>query len=671
MLQIEDKIDSPLQLEEVLGDYKVSTYKALLATTYGMLISQIHWWCVRETHRKKVGFYESTEALDKLNKISPFSFAHISRKDRNMVAFTPDKASGEADRQVITTFGRLASKLMPFVTDDYIRDLTAEHMGDISNDIEFLEGQAIVDAYGMKEGFPSSCMMAGSPTAKAWPEGLAPSQAYMMPNIKMAVLRDPNDPAVIVARSMVVEVNGEKRYIRANYGDPKLERRLIRAGYIKSGWMDVEFNMVPYESSELKREGAVRFLMPYLDAFGSTCKTVGSGLIYMNGKLKGINQDTHTKLERAGLLSYLTIPSTRGWIDVVPVEEEFYMITDIVTGLKINRLEESPIEVNYNGQRGWTLHEKDNWVLLSDLDPVTSLRTRTYWPVDTKQFYSGFDWVDNDRNRKHKGFVKLSAEYYPDQCNEWVHNWTVTEFIDSEGNAQVAKSEDLVFWVQNNILTHKFKSKLQKSDVKLVKDVDRGLDCYVPKGELIYRSASGRKVHPEYNNVRLRWDGIYDFKRNVICTTVWGQDTFIARKGHDRTAYAEWKKQILVKRVEDAGPSIGSKALRLFQIFGDDWAQHTYDYKGTRLYRRPSECCEAMCLDELATMLKAWKAGWLYDSEAKRARNTSIDALLYEIAEAQALDYNQLPQVTHEQIQAAIIDAEVQQPEVVCDDHPL
>lgn len=659
MLQLTDKINTQELLEQVLSYSSIEEVKETIAYRSGVKRGNVHWWVVREQVRFDTGVYETTEALDRLNKFHKFLFAHISKNDRNMVAFTPDKASGEADRQITTTFGRLASKVMPFVTDDYIRDLTAEHLGDLSNEIEFLEGQGIVDAYAMKTGFPESCMMAGSSTARAWPEGLQPSQAYMMPNIKMAILRDTKNPEEIIARSMVVEINGEKRYIRANYGDPKLERRLIKAGYVKSGWMDVEFNMVPYEPSGGKQEGRHYFLMPYLDAYGGTCQTVGSGLVYMDGKLKGVTQELYENLVKASLNHFVVIPSTRGWIQIQELKKEYYEVTDLVTGKALNRFTDRMKEVVYNGARGFAQIDTAQWLYLKAYDAERGTHTLWYPPGTATFLSGGYTYVDNTETRKMRGWVKLSLELYPESANEWVSHHFVTEWQDATGKTLIAKDEDVVVWIENGVKTFKFKEHLQKSDVKLHQEHKRGAACYVPKGETIYKSVSGRKVHPLYNDIRLRWDGIYDFRRNLANAYAFGEEVYVARKNHDAEAYAKWLQLQLDQKIEAVGPSLASRTLKLFNLCGSGWKRQFYnDRSGTQVANRPETICERGHLSEIADLLKGWKDNYDYDANHMPQRDVVINRLLIEAAEAEATDYNQVsPKEPDEQAKAADSEA--------------
>ena len=53
---------------------------------------------------------------------------HVSPSDPNMIAYTPDRACAEGDRQIKTTMGKFLRKFLLVVNDDVIAQLEAsEH----------------------------------------------------------------------------------------------------------------------------------------------------------------------------------------------------------------------------------------------------------------------------------------------------------------------------------------------------------------------------------------------------------------------------------------------------------------------------------------------------------------------------------------------------------------
>jgi hypothetical protein len=640
-MNLEDKITSKEQLLQVVGEYVYGTNLVSYATSQVLPATQVSWWAVREHLRMQKGVYETTSALDKLNKGTSV-FAHISKTNRDMVAFTPDKVAGESDRQVVTTFGRLASKLLPVVTDDYIRDLTAEHAGDLFNEVEFLEGQAIVDAYSDTRTV-SSCMV-----NKSWPEGYEPSKAYMAPQIKMAVLR--NEDGHINARTMIVEMSEtDKRYIRI-YGDPKLKRRLERRGYCVGDWQGVKFNKVPAREGVGYRDA--QFLMPYLDAKGSTSRQLGSGLVYMNGELQGVTAEMHRKLEKVDLFDRIQTPGTSGFVDIFEIKESDYLCVDAVTGESFNKFDTDSTQVYSNGTLGYTtlpVQELAGWKEVWYAEPIAGL-LRKAWMQNPKTFHVEWDgiYLEDAATREAKQFVKLNATNYPDREDLWVSKHKARNISTEEGEANYALKSDLVFWLtvegEEATLTFKLKKELVKSDVRLHTDTAKGMDCYVPKGTLIYKTAGGRKVHPKYNAAILkRWDGVYDFPRNLSTAIMLGHRVHISRKEHDQALFEQYAMQQLEVRLANYDNlteklSAALAMVKCSSLYITSLPEDREIFSSTRSYAWTDKP-----LQFLQAVIRSLRAQSVYEQPFnfdRKLLNRALDLIEREVAEAQAADCN-------------------------------
>jgi hypothetical protein len=93
------------------------------------------WPLLREKYREMVGVYPpATSVIETLRNSYGMAgqyFPHVSPSDHTMIAYTPDRACAEADRQIKTTIGKFLRKFLLVVTDKEIARLEAAHKADM------------------------------------------------------------------------------------------------------------------------------------------------------------------------------------------------------------------------------------------------------------------------------------------------------------------------------------------------------------------------------------------------------------------------------------------------------------------------------------------------------------------------------------------------------------
>lgn len=542
-MKITDKITTREELVQVIGHNRYEICYNELRGKIGLthtLSAKVHWWAVREACRIATDAYETTEALAALNNHRQ-TFAHISSEDRNMVAFTPDAVFGAADRQLRISFGKLVARLIPFASDDYVRDLTAWHLADLSNEIEWIEGLAIPETYATDTSV-GACM------SNKRNFDVQPTIAYATAGVKMAVIR--NSDNTLKARAMVVENDNKKVYIRC-YGDPLLKRRLERLGYKVGTWEGVEFNTVFLESDLIPADQK-RVAIPYLDGKNTTCSAEYSTVALIDNKLVCLTNTQQQRLTRIKP-GHTKVPSTVGYVEVKNIESESFKVVDILTGKTVNALLHNLEDFVTVGEDGAAKFDKfdldayNAWMNSVDSDEEIPeiVRSKVFTGNEVKRVYvkaaSTFrhrydSYVDENTTREYLGYGKLSPTFYPDSASEWKLDLVTVK--DDAGAEHKISRDDAVSVVMHDSLgvpvsVKKHKSAITKGVVRL--NAFNGVKGFAHKDVKIYRTPSGTKVHPAHNkNIAETFEG-YDFCRNVKAVeTVLHQNVFVS-KGTDLT----------------------------------------------------------------------------------------------------------------------------------------
>lgn len=540
MSSLKDKIITPEALQATMRELGLdySAYENLVKQSYFSTLSNLPtpFWAVREQVRISQKVYETTEALESINRHIA-CFAHVSTEDRTLVAFTPDRNSGEADRQIRTTIGRLISKVLPFADDKYIQTLIADHNSELTNEIEFIVGEDIAKTYAAGFNKVGACM-----SGKMF--GIQPTLIYDAPGIKMAVRRDADGE--IIERSMVYENGDDKRYIRMYPGSgAALVRRLQRAGFKVGNWCGVQFRTVFHASDEGESAKVRNVVAPYLDCNGGHAQVVGSSVALFDGKLVAVNQTQYEAIKRrfpAGYDRYMQTPGTSGYVTLHPLKSEDFTVVDALTGESVCLLESDRTARNvYRDGVVVTTYSEDVCNYETAFNKTASGSTIEVYIVEgTPTFREGWrTWVDNYANRAACGQYQLDESVYPEDRG-WYSRYNTTT-IEIDGVAKRVKLDDCVWLITAEGSEKKvFAKEITKKHTKLHKLTGK-LPGYAAPGVKVYKTSTNRKVHPAYNdNIYVYWDGTADFSRGRTSIYVddFGKSVRAKNAEHLRAYYA-------------------------------------------------------------------------------------------------------------------------------------
>lgn len=214
-------------------------------------------WEAREYMRRFVLHeYQPVPWEDSLSKI-PGHFAHVSKEDKSMVAFTENPEKGARDIQVRVRPGRYLKRFYPYLSDDEIRDLVCAMTGEY--DLKFAKtADEIQKVY---ENGPRSCM---SHPPTEFLSYCHPVRVYGDSDLQLAYLTNKggNKPK---ARALVWP---EKKKIGRIYGDiERLRNMLFDAGYEQSSGDGSSLVGARIRKIMCKEHNV--YVMPYID--GTQC----------------------------------------------------------------------------------------------------------------------------------------------------------------------------------------------------------------------------------------------------------------------------------------------------------------------------------------------------------------------------------------------------------------
>jgi hypothetical protein len=492
-MNIKDKIATKEELLVAL-DTASRSYREELRRLQDVHAIEPSWWAVRENVRIREGLYQVTEALEEVNRHAKV-FAHISMVDKTKVAFTPDKAFGERDAQLTMNFGKMVQRVIPFASDEYVKQLTESHTADLSDEVEWIEGPEIANVYAGTR--VSSCM-----TNKTW-QMANPALAYDAPGIKMAVLRDSEGD--INARCMVYENGEDKRLIR-NYGDGRLLKRLTRLGYSFGGWQGVQFRTISTPADH----GYVKVAIPYLDCMNGPSRENECSVALIDGVLQGVKYENIRKMKEAGVT--VVTPSTAGNVQLRPVSSQDFLKKDLVTGELVNVLFDKLQRVYHLGEYGVTKTENINTEVFVKARKREEDRWESVWMLRTLTFVSRYSdvYFDGDYEREDAGYYKLSPKFYSE--SSWVHTSAIRIKDTDSSDWIYIKQADGVRVYDGSELLWMHKDQLTKAHTR-VADHD-GKKYYVTKGVEILRTPSKAKVVVGIHDIREGWKGC-DYSRNL------------------------------------------------------------------------------------------------------------------------------------------------------------
>lgn len=490
-------------------------------------IEQAVWWAEREALRIYHQIYEVTEALESQLCFKQV-FAHISLEDRTMVAFTPDKASGEADRQLKMSPGRFFSRMLPIATDSYIQKLVAEHMAEAVNEVEFLEGKDLTEVY--RSGAASAACM--SKDESSWSlEGHHPTEAYWTPEIKMAVIR--NAEGSVTERCIVYNASEtDKRWIRCYPDNGKLKKRLEKHGYRRGSLVGAKLNTV---------EVGGACVIPYLDGNGSRGGEDTASVALIDNRLTVVGGATikAMKDENGEIKEYSVFygPTTGGKVRLRNTDSAMFKYVDAFDGQVKSRLDDLDSNFWYDGQ----IHKvsASNIVELSAMlreggcelfhDVRVSLKyPRQVLAASTDVFrVRTYGWVlDTEENRKWAGYVRLSSEFYDDQA--WYSKATTALTVESEDGV-ILQSDAASYVDADGERRVMHISRLPAKSVKLHKasKTVAGFYCHPDAGYV--KTSTGRKVHPKLHDIEQTLSGEWEFTNKVKSANFLGRSLSLAK----------------------------------------------------------------------------------------------------------------------------------------------
>ena len=489
-------------------------------------VEQAVWWAEREVMRIQQQVYEVTDTLES-HLCFKRVFAHISVEDRTMVAFTPDKASGEADRQLKMSPGRFFSRMLPIASDSYIQKLVSEHMAEVTNEVEFLEGKDLTEVY-VSGAASAACM---SKVPGAWSlEGHHPTEAYWTPEIKMAVIR--NAEGAVTERCIVYHASEtDKRWIRCYPDNGKLKKRLEKIGYVRGSLVGAKLNTVEVEAD--------CYVVPYLDGNGYRGDEETASLALIDNQLTVVGRATINALRgNSGIResSMFYGPTTGGKVRLRNTDSATFKYIDAFDGLTKSSLVDPASDFWYDGQIhkvatsnvvGLSAMLREGGCDLYNDVRVSVTHSRTVLAASTDVFRArSYGWVLNtEENRRVAGYVRLSSEFYDDQS--W-HSKATALTVESE-NGVILKVDAAYYVDAEGECRIMHFSKLPAKSVKLHKasKAVAGYYCHPDAGYV--KTSTGRKVHLKLHDIAQTLSGAWEFANKVKSVSFLGEYLALAK----------------------------------------------------------------------------------------------------------------------------------------------
>lgn len=472
----------------------------------GLSLDDWHeWWCVRESMRMVHGVYNQSSVLLRINDLYPGFYLHVSLKEPQAVAFTPDRAAGAADRQVPISLGRWLARYAPHLGDKVIKALVSEHSAEVDATVEFIEGGGFKEIYNnpLTSSAFRACM------SKEFSTSWHSTDVYNMPNIKLAVIRDSN--GVPKDRCFVRE--DTKQYIRHYPADSvRMRVALERLGYTVGSWAGIELNKVVLEETDTH----VKVVMPYLDARNSRASEEHCSVYMLDGKLKVATPEQRNNW--AGVIHMYYAAGTSGTCTLKKHTTADFNFVDEITGKVYSRLTDDfstfivytveGLKETADAELFKTLVKV--WVVCEDSVDTKKVLADSSLPTFR---FRGLDFLDTEHNRACLGYAKLSARYYPEE-QEWVYATGNNLLWSDYGYIKTSDAVRLLDGSGVGSVLHKSEVVGNESFVKLHALNRNSVDVYTHK-DFVVLTRSKRKVHPMYHDVGQTWDGQWDFKKNL------------------------------------------------------------------------------------------------------------------------------------------------------------
>ena len=532
----------------------------------GWTIHGSRWWLVRDWLRIRLGIYPMTETLTALTNTAPMAhFAvhcAVEGDDRNMVAYTPDPEYGEADRKRRTTLSRLLRQLYPASPEDYLRDVEARHRAEMTNELEMVTGEAIIDAY---LAGPSSCM---AKQLSSFGTPVHPLKVYDAPGWALAVLR--NGSGEVSARALTwtnPADPADKRYVRV-YGDGALTRRLHRNGFRMHGWAGARLRQIRLPEFWVRKQLGSdycdqsrygTFLTSYLDnpSDGSGRGAVAGAAFDGDEWIALIDSDTYHKVRARGLFPF-GVSTATGYVTVsMPkaMRMQELEFTCPVTG-RAGRLGDSTVLVVHEGtiRRALEAPAGSRIVFAVFEESMCEVYAPEGTPTFTIPGATGA-YLDNNETRAARSFVRLSARWYAD--SPWVpkRDAVVTSSTAGGSSPSYIRAEDAVHVITlvegKAVLRATHASEVSK-DFKSCTRVKVDRPCFVHKDVPVVKTVSGRNAVAEVHNVVELFDGRWAFDGNTVSFDMLGRTAFRLRGDAHPTTLPPQMQRLMSDAVAEA-----------------------------------------------------------------------------------------------------------------------
>ena len=201
------------------------------------------------------GIFSSEDPMSEREKYhriwKPLHIHHATKAGK--VAFTENPDKGKRDIQLATTIGRLAKRLLPDLTDEQVKELSAAYALEFS-EVEVVYGETEEDFIdGIKNGPTESCM------ATVLPKGhVHPAAAYASGDMMIATIRPGGER--ITARTII---NKQTKEFSRIYGDiPRIKGRLEAAGFTQKVGALIGCRLLRIENTT----DCGGWIVPYVDA---------------------------------------------------------------------------------------------------------------------------------------------------------------------------------------------------------------------------------------------------------------------------------------------------------------------------------------------------------------------------------------------------------------------
>ncbi len=521
----------------------VSSGIQIATQDYEHVNSKTLWPLQLDWLRESIGIYEPpTTVLQWLrtNRNIGQLWPHVSRVDRHLVAYTPDKDSGEKDRKRTMAMGRFVRMMFPLFTDNFVRKLEEIHRAELDPTIEIVRTFEDIEHVYKNMESDNGCMRYGKSHFSL--STYHPSAVYASPNFGVAVHRV---GASIKARAVVWENPddpSDKRYVRL-YGDAVLQKKLERNGYKLRGLAGTKMSVL----EDGDREGEC--VMPYLDPAGGNSysgskernydATYACRLAHEPDKILLLNSSEVPRYRKLGV-TCVDAQTQSGAISIPLSELAEVMVVDALTGESFSRLEHDPVPWWNGALETWTRQVPVDSTFVNATHPVSGNNFRLYGQsvhIDAIRAAAPYSHLrDDERTLNSHGLGYLDATHYGERQLEQLVNCVKV----GEG---VVRTVDTYLVYETDEHGSRSSRSVHKDAIKAMRKMG-----YISVGVLnkqkvvalgtdpnLVETAGGRKAMRGIHDLGRLYDGQWEFTRNITVVHVGGIPLNVSKSMQDIT----------------------------------------------------------------------------------------------------------------------------------------